>query len=149
MGHNWNVRLITFRLHLSLGSVPVPPVCPPILRGLVSTRTMILVIGHLRLDGKGHPALLRQGYRFASLAELDGALLREIAPQMVLSALIGDSFDALEVARHLSCLGYAGPYRVLSPQLPSPGLVLSEIRAAAPGLDVDLLMVSHGPDRPA
>lgn len=111
---------------------------------------MILVIGHLRFPDREGAALLRQqGYRFACFAELDADLLRAARPDMVVSALIGDGFDAMDVARRLMQLGYAGPYRALSPPLPRPDLVRAEIRAAAPALDFDLVVVSHGPDRPA
>jgi hypothetical protein len=110
---------------------------------------MILVIGQLRLTGGEGPAVLRQrGYRFACFAELDAALLQTTRPGMVISPLIGDRFDAVDVARRLVELGYDGPYRALSPPLPRPALVRSEVRSAAPGLDFDLVIVSHGPDRP-
>lgn len=110
---------------------------------------MILVIGPLRLTGgEGPPALRRDGYRFARFADLDAALLRDTAPAMVVSALIGDRFDAVDLARRLAELGYAGPYRALSPPLPRPALVKAEVRAAAPDLDFDLVVVSHDPDRP-
>jgi hypothetical protein len=110
---------------------------------------MILVIGQLRLSGGEGPATLRQqGYRFACLAELDAPLLQATRPDMVVSALIGDRFDAVDVARRLVELGYEGPYRALSTPLPKPALVRSEVRSAAPGLDFDLVIVSHDPDQP-
>ena len=110
---------------------------------------MILVIGQLRLTGGEAPAILRQqGYRFACFSDLDGPLLEALRPDMILSALIGEDFDAVEVARRLSELGYQGPYRAMSTPLPRPALVKSEVRSAAPGLDFDLVILSHDPDRP-
>ncbi|HVG49591.1 MAG TPA: hypothetical protein VM899_15820 [Rubellimicrobium sp.] len=106
---------------------------------------MILMIGHPRpSQGAPHPVLLQHGYRLACLAELDAALLDATQPDMVISALIGNGFDAIDVARRLAELGYHGPYRALSHPLPRPGLVRAEIRAAAPDLDFDLVVLSHG-----
>lgn len=108
---------------------------------------MILVIGHAPAsDGNAAWALLSRGYRFACFSELNIPLLESVAPDMVVSALIGDGFDAIDVARRLACLGYRGPYRALSQPLPRPGLVRAEVRAAAPDLDFDLVVVSHGPE---
>ena len=118
------------------------------LEGLRSGDDMILVIGQLRIqDGKAPAVLHRQGYRFACFAELDAALLEEIRPDMIVSALIGDLFDAVDVAARLLDLQYKGPYRALSPPLPRPALVKAEVRSAAPDLDFDLVIVSHDPDR--
>ena len=110
---------------------------------------MILVIGHLRMTGDEGPEILRrQGYRFACFSDLDGPLLQAVHPDMIVSALIGDHFDAVDVARRLSELGYCGPYRALSTPLPRPAIVMSEVRSAAPGLDFDLVIVSKDPDLP-
>ena len=110
---------------------------------------MILVIGPLKLTGGGGPAILRQqGYRFAEFEDLEAGLLLDAMPDMVVSPLIGQDFDAMDVARRLAQLGYRGPYRALTAPLPRPGLVKAEVMADAPGLDFDLVVVSHEPDRP-
>jgi hypothetical protein len=110
---------------------------------------MILVIGHPRPGDSGHhPVLLERGYRFACFTDLDVRLLALTQPDMVISALIGEGFDAIDVARRLRDLDYRGPYRALSHPLPRPGLITAEVRAAAPDLDFDLVVVSHGPEAP-
>lgn len=110
---------------------------------------MILMIGHSRVNGgEGFDCLSRRGYRIARLGELDASLLRDAEPELVISSLLGDGFDAIDVAIRLAGLGYTGPYRVLCPPLPKPEAVRDEIRAAAPGLDFDLLIVTHGPVQP-
>ena len=110
---------------------------------------MILVIGHLSFTGGEGPGILpEQSFRFASFSDLDGPLLQAVRPDMVVSALIDDNFDAVDMARRLTDLGYAGPYRALSTPLPRPGIVKAEVRGAAPGLDFDLIIVRHDPERP-
>jgi hypothetical protein len=148
MIHNYKASKAARRSLPQQVVVPVSSVPPEILGGL-GPGAMILVIGHPRPGGTGaHPALVQHGYRLACLGELDAGLLGAVQPDMVISALIGDGFDAIDVARRLVQLGYRGPYRALSHPLPRPGLVRAEVRAAAPDLDFDLVVVSHGPDAP-
>lgn len=103
---------------------------------------MILVIGTLREAVKaGRGALQDEGVRFVSFRDLTRDLLADTKPEMVLSALMGEGFDALDLARVLSDLGFQGLYRALTPPLPDPKSVRDEILGAAPGLDFDLLIV--------
>jgi hypothetical protein len=104
---------------------------------------MILVIGNLRSWAlAGRPVPLLDGFRFASFEDLSAALLEETRPHLVLSALMGESFDAVDLARRLAELGFAGRYRALTNPLPRPEDVREEVRAAAPGLDFDLFVLN-------
>ncbi len=105
--------------------------------------SMILVIGNLRSwerAGRDIPRI--EGFRFAAFDELSADLLRDARPDLVLSALMGESFDALDLARRLDELGFRGRYRALTNPLPRPDDVRDEVRAAAPGLDFDLFVVN-------
>lgn len=70
-------------------------------------------------------------------AAVDAAFLARHAPQVIVAPLFTAGFDLLDFAAGLVRLGYAGSLRALSPPLPNPGLVRRELRAAAPGLDID------------
>lgn len=75
-----------------------------------------------------------------NLAGVNREILDQFAPHFVVSPIFAASFDMMDVARRLSQLGFRGGYRaVVSRPLPDPGLVLSEVRAACPCLDVDIL----------
>ncbi len=104
----------------------------------------MLVIGNLRSwsrAGRSLPQLA--GLDFIALADLDAALLDRLRPDIVLSALLGEDFDAMDVARRLATLGFQGRYRALTAALPAPGVVRAEVRAVAPGLDFDLFILAE------
>jgi len=106
---------------------------------------MILVVGDLdgwERQGRAVPDL--DGFRFVRFEELDAALLGAVTPDMVLSALVSDGHDAVDVARRLLELGYRGRYRALAPALPNMDSVVEEVHEAAPGLDFDLFLI--GPE---
>jgi hypothetical protein len=141
--------LLTLRLQHERVVIPVLSVPVHHLESLRTGGTLILVVGQLGLrEGDGPASPCRLGYHSACFAELDDRLLRETRPGLVVSPLVGDRFDAVDLATRLVELGYAGPYRAFSGPLPRPGLIRAEVRSAAPGLDFDLVIVSHGPDRP-
>lgn len=58
---------------------------------------------------------------------------------VVLSPMVGDTYDCIDVAQHLFDAGFTGSYRVMTPDLPDPGILRQEIRSLCPGLDFDLV----------
>jgi hypothetical protein len=58
---------------------------------------------------------------------------------VVLSPMVGDTYDCIDVAQHLCDAGFTGSYRVMTPDLPDPGILRQEIRSLCPGLDFDLV----------
>ncbi len=58
---------------------------------------------------------------------------------LVLSPMVGDTYDCIDVAQHLFAAGFTGSYRVMTPALPNPGILRQEIRSMCPGLDFDLV----------
>ena len=65
--------------------------------------------------------------------------LRDWAPDVVVGALIGPAWDGLDLAMALVQAGYAQRLCVLTPALPRHDLVLREMRALCPGLDIALI----------
>ncbi|WP_210529854.1 hypothetical protein [Rubellimicrobium arenae] len=103
---------------------------------------MILVIGNLRTwEREGRPVPRIEGFRFTSFAQLEAALSESPAPDVVLSALMGESFDALDVARVLNRCGFAGRYRALTNALPNLDAIRQEVHEIAPFLDFDLYII--------
>lgn len=104
--------------------------------------TSTLVIGDLDrwiANGRDVPDL--EGFNFTELEHLTNDLLMQMVPDIILSPLITDGFDALEVAHLLASFGYKGRYRAVTEAVPNARMILRELRAAAPGLDVDLLIL--------
>ena len=99
-----------------------------------------LIIG---LAGEPLPAR-RRGWRRMSaegFLRLSRGAFAALAPETVLSPLIAGAHDALEIARHLRRLGYAGEYRIIAPNLPDYALVRAEIGAVAPRIDCRIISV--------
>ena len=69
---------------------------------------------------------------------MTAALLRVTAPDLVLSALMGDDYDVIDLALRLALLDFTGRYRALTSGLPNPRVVLAEVHQVAPDIDFDL-----------
>ncbi|WP_373356945.1 hypothetical protein [Pseudoroseicyclus sp. CXY001] len=103
---------------------------------------VMLVVGNLqRWELKGIEPPQLEGTRFITFDALDGPLLAGLCPDLVVSPLLAEGFDALDLARRLAELGYRGRYRAVALSLPDPGLVQDEVRAVAPDLDFDVYLL--------
>ena len=103
---------------------------------------MFLLIANIltwRRDGRDVPNV--EVFRFAAFGELTEDLLAEVAPDVVLSPLIGEDFDAVEVARLLQRWDFRGRYRAITASLPCLDAVRAEVLEAAPDVDFDLFVV--------
>ena len=104
---------------------------------------MILVVGYsgdwtaLRRNVTG------EALRFVGFDELTPRLLRELAPSLLIAPLMGDGFDAVDVAHRLGAADFQGRLHVLTPPIPAPGAVQAEIQEAAGGVGVDLMILGH------
>jgi hypothetical protein len=106
---------------------------------------MILVIGNLRSwEREGRPVPELEGFRFVSFSDLREQHLSQPVPEVVLSALMGENFDAIDVARRLAELGFSGRYRALSNAIPNAETIREEVREVAPELDFDLFLLRAG-----
>lgn len=101
---------------------------------------LLLLVGN-RLDWFARETSLPQiaGLVFEDYRALTAERLHRIAPDVVISALVGPGFDALDVALALHLAGYAGCYRAISEQLPRPDVIRREVLAIAPALDFGIL----------
>lgn len=92
------------------------PNLPPMLRGLHDT-----AVFHSRLRA------------------LSAALLERLQPEIVLSPLLCEEHDIIDVARRLKACGYHGALRALSPPLPRINMVLGEVRQICGQCDFDII----------
>lgn len=105
----------------------------------------VLVVGNLlRWQRAGRLVPNLPGFHFSAFGAVTANLLHDLDPALVLSALMGDDYDVIELARKLAWFGFDGQYRALTAGLPDAALVLNEVRAVAPGLDFALLDVASG-----
>lgn len=71
--------------------------------------------------------------------ELEAGLLDRLRPELILAPLFAPGFDGMELAQFLGELKWRGRLRLMTHALPRPGVVRSELAAACPGADVDLI----------
>lgn len=75
---------------------------------------------------------------FADFSDVTHDLVATLAPQVVISSVLGRNFDCVDLAEKLAALGFRGCYRLIGHGIPRPELVVREIRALFPGLHVEL-----------
>lgn len=101
-----------------------------------------LVVGDLaRWEAEGRMKAQLDDFQFVEIKSLTAEVVRNAAPEIILSPLVADDFDAVDVAAKLIELQFTGKYRAISDTLPDADLIRKEIRSFAPQLDFDLLLV--------
>ena len=101
-----------------------------------------LIVGDLgRWQSEGRNVASSDDVAYTTLDELDAALLSVVAPHIVLSALVGDSFDAVDIASRLVDMGFTGRYRALAGPTNDTDMIRSEVETIAPNLDFDILEI--------
>ncbi len=109
---------------------------------LIAQQSNTLIVGSLdRWQAEGRLTDELDEFYFAELASLTGEFLNAIRPQIVLSPLFADNFDASDVAQTLHMLNFEGRYRVITGRLPNTGMIKAEVANIAPALDFDILVV--------
>lgn len=84
---------------------------------------------------------------YVSFDEMSPRLLESVAPDIVLTPLLGQGFDALDLASLLQGFKFTGRFRALCPKLPNPDLVMQEIQSLCPNVDFDLFIVDESDPR--
>ncbi|WP_296425833.1 hypothetical protein [Yoonia sp.] len=110
--------------------------------GSKHTATTTLIIGNSarwKAEGRLIPRL--KGFQFVDIGDLTPQIVNEASPDMVLSPLIGDEFDAVDLAMKLNELNYLGRYRAIANDVPDVELIRREVYGVAPQLDFDLLIM--------
>ena len=105
--------------------------------------SLILAIGdpysgrvtQLPLSGRGKVA-------YRSFADMTAEEVVALNPGLVISPLLAERFDCLDVARLLDAAGVTGKYRAVAEELPDPGLIRREVGLQFPGLDIDIVCMS-------
>lgn len=90
-----------------------------------------------------------QHVRFISLELLTAEMVEGFAPDLVLSPLFAGAFDALDVARRLSEIGFTGRYRAITDSMPNIDMIRREVIEHSRGLDFDILALVPDPDKPS
>ncbi len=117
---------------VSLGNEPVN-----------KTSVVVLAVGDVaqwRTSGRNLPWDTQ--ITFAGFEEVDAGFLNRVKPDIVLSPLLCRTFDCSDLAQSLQSTGFSGRYRIMSPRIPRPTVVLTELRSLYPSLDIDIILDS-------
>ena len=115
-----------------------------------SLSARILVIGNLgRWTSEGRITSALRDFDFLELDAVSTERLAEFAPDIILSPLVADDFDVIDVVDKLTACGFQGRYRVIAEDLPDQDLIRREVRGHAPTLDFDLLLMPGEPSEKA
>ncbi len=114
--------------------------------GSGQNETRILFVSHIP-NGPGSEEVNNRfgpDIDLIDFSALTADILQSFAPHFVVSPILTPSFDILELAQLLYDLKFEGGYRILvDAPLPRPDVVLREVGAQCPGLDVDFLTLGQ------
>ncbi|WP_394182138.1 hypothetical protein [Yoonia maritima] len=103
-------------------------------------KTKTIVIGDVaRWKAQGRNLSPTDELTFVSIDALCAQTIAEVSPDTILSPLVADTFDAMEVAETLHQIGFQGQYCVVADPLPNKNAVIAEVKARAPGLRFDIV----------
>lgn len=107
-------------------------------------QVIMLAVGEMSL-WRDAGRLLQPSSRitFVEFSELSPEYLQAVVPEFVVSNVISRSFDCLDLAQLLYSADFLGRYRIIDYDVPDPRLVLHEINALCPGLDVDVVSLAR------
>jgi hypothetical protein len=101
---------------------------------------IILVVGDRNSESKHYnKQLYIENLHYLSFAELTKCRLNIINPDVIVSALVGHTFDVIDTARLLKFLNFSGSYRACTNHIPRPDIICSEVFRVAPELDFGIL----------
>lgn len=83
---------------------------------------------------RGH-ALPREGIVFLSFDEVTRETMEHLQPALVVSPVLSNAFDCIDLAVQLNGAGFSGEYRAISTGLPKPELIENEVRQLCSQLD--------------
>lgn len=75
------------------------------------------------------------------LVQLDNVLLERTRTQTVITPVVTQEFDVLDVAERLHGLAFEGTYFALLGKMPNAALIAREVRLAAPGLKFEIVQL--------
>ncbi|WP_159086926.1 hypothetical protein [Loktanella sp. Alg231-35] len=105
-----------------------------------------LVIGNMRRwVAEGRLTSSLRDFTFLNFGELSAEALKAHTPDIILSPLVGDDFDVIEIAQQLATLAFSGRYRAIAERLPNAEMIRKEVSEQATDLDFDVLLMPRDP----
>jgi hypothetical protein len=114
------------------------------LRGHVlgDDRVVTLVVGEIvKWTAQGRTMPDAQDHTYVDFEDLTVETIEAIQPDVIVSPLVTENFDAYQVARQLASILFHGRYRAIAPHLPNIDMIRREISSAAPKIDFEIVVM--------
>ena len=101
-----------------------------------------LVVGDVaqwKAQGRSVPEI--EDIDYLEFDEFSEDALQAQQPDVVLSPLVTDVFDAFQVISVLAMAQFKGRYRAVAPRLPNIEMIRGEVQAQAPEIDFDIVVM--------
>ncbi len=98
-------------------------------------KTTILAVGDREEWLRQGHNLPRENLAFVAFEDLTEATLEKYAPTTIISPVLTQGFDCIELTLLLRNLGYRGVYRALAHDMPKPALIEREVMQLYPDLN--------------
>lgn len=83
---------------------------------------------------QGH-VLPQENFSFIAFEDVNEATLERYKPEIIISPVLANGFDCIELTLLLRNLGYQGAYRAVAQEMPKPALIEREVIQLYPDLD--------------
>lgn len=87
----------------------------------------------------------RDKLKHVSYDDLTADLLVETGAQLILSPVVSEDFDAVELAHRLVEINFSGRYLAVAKHLAHPEMIRREVTSSCKTLDFDLIVLDQGP----
>ncbi|MEO0915824.1 MAG: hypothetical protein AAFY31_02410 [Pseudomonadota bacterium] len=84
-------------------------------------------------------ALPREGIVFLSFSDVTQETMDHLRPGLVVSPVLSNTFDCVDLAVQLYRVGFSGEYRAISTGLPKPEVIEREVRQMCTQLDFRII----------
>ena len=112
-----------------------------------ASQVFILAVGDVALwKVSGNELPNEADIAFIPFEDIDAQLIYTLNPSVVLSPLLSERFDCIDLANVLCEAGFTGRYRVITQPVPNPQMIRGEIRSHCPNLDFELVVVPKSGD---
>ena len=105
-----------------------------------TSKARLLIVGDLavwRRSGRDWSSC--QCVTYSNPSDVTKPFLQVISPDVVVSAVVGFGYDAIDIAKRLSDAGYRGRYRCIAAAVPDHTIIQQEVAQSSPSVDFAII----------
>ena len=102
----------------------------------------LVICESAKWKSEGRPMTPAHDLTYLDFQDLSQEQVISFEPEIIVSPLVTEAFDAYQVVKNLELIGYQGRYRAVAKELPNIAMVREEINAIAPEIDFDIVVMT-------